>query len=342
MKALPWVLALSTASTLATAQPTVDTQVYGSLRLGFDVIDAGTDDDGGNGRDFLSRVGAKAELPLQPDLTAVAQVEYGTRAENGVDFKQNDGPGLRLANIGLKGRLGEVRVGSQTLVWHRFVRGAHFSDANDTLRQGTIRDDDLLQYYFTHGNVSIGASVQAEGQDGDTIDQYQLGGEYKQPMWKLQLALAKDERGDNTGKLWGARLWLMPASGVAFAAYQHRADADFDHYAGSTTGNVRLRDAAIEGDVKGVPSCLGEQRRSQGLYASYHFGNHQLHGRYAEDKCEDSGDVRSHKVEYVAHLHPQARVWLAYEQLDNDEGREPLSSSGDAMSAGQLGLRFDF
>ncbi|ASP39247.1 hypothetical protein CHH28_11420 [Bacterioplanes sanyensis] len=344
MKHLASCLMLSCAasSSLASATLPVQAEAYGSVRLGFDVIDAGTQDDGGNGRDFLSRVGVKATLPLQPGLTASGLLEYGTRAENGVDFKQNDAPGLRQAYIGLKGNWGEVRIGSQTMVWHSFVRGAYFSDANDTLRQGTIRDDDLLQYFYRRQSFRFGAALQAEGQDGDSIDQYQLAAEYSQPQWKAQLAWAKDQRGEYTGKLWGARVWLMPSDNWTLSAYRHQADRDYDFYTGSTTGNVRLRDASIEGSVNGVPGCSNEERSSTGVYLSYRSGIHQWHGRYALDECDVAGEVNSKKAEYVAHLHPQARLWLAYEVLDNDATRRPATSSGDSMSEIQLGLRLDF
>ena len=45
-----------TSSALAADTSDVTTKVYGSLRLGADYVDAGTDDDAVNGRDYLSRV----------------------------------------------------------------------------------------------------------------------------------------------------------------------------------------------------------------------------------------------------------------------------------------------
>ena len=54
-KLLPLALAAATFSSIATtshAQDQVDVDFYGSARLGFDIVDAGTNDDGANGRDL--------------------------------------------------------------------------------------------------------------------------------------------------------------------------------------------------------------------------------------------------------------------------------------------------
>ena len=323
----------------ATENPTLD--AYASLRLGIDYIDAGTDDDGANGRDFLSRVGIKGSMPLDNGLTGVLQLEYGARDDNLVDFNQNGQPTLRLASVGIKGSFGEVHFGSQTLIWHRFVRGSYFSDANDTIRQGAIRDDDLLQYYYRAGSWLIGAGLQFEGQDGDSMDQFQLGSQYERGDVKLQLAYSKDNRGDLNGDLWGAKAWWNVTNAITLSAYTHIASEDFDLYAGSSTGNVRLRDSSIEGNVNGIPDCRNEERQSSGIYFSLRNASHQIHTRYAVDSCDISGDVESIKVEYVHHLSKKFRAWLSFEDLSNDEARLPASSSGEEMSELQIGLRFD-
>ncbi|MDX2367460.1 MAG: hypothetical protein QNK36_03500, partial [Colwellia sp.] len=62
---------LMAASNAAVADD-VKTSFYGSLRMGMDYVDAGTADDAANGRDFLSRVGAKASVSLADGLTGLA------------------------------------------------------------------------------------------------------------------------------------------------------------------------------------------------------------------------------------------------------------------------------
>ncbi|MDO6806325.1 porin, partial [Wenyingzhuangia sp. 1_MG-2023] len=76
--------------------------------------------------DELSRIGIKSSKKLDHGLTAVAQLEYE------VDhYHQKEGLSLRLGYVGIKGKFGELYHGSQTTVWHKFVRGAYFSNGSD-------------------------------------------------------------------------------------------------------------------------------------------------------------------------------------------------------------------
>lgn len=324
------------------AEPTIqDIDFYGSVRVGVDSIDAGTSDDGANGRDFLSRVGVKASMLIDEGMTVVGQIEYGLREENSVDLTQNKGPTLRLASIGLKGSLGEIYYGSQTLLWNTFVRTAYFSDGIDTVRQGGVRDDDLLQYFYKQKNWTFAAGTQFKGQDGDSIDQWQLGGEYKSGPVKLQAAWSKDNSGDNKGNLYGLRAWWTVTDAITLSAFVHKATNDYDLY-GSSTGTVRLRNASVEGNKNAINSCNTEDRTNSGIYARYTFGKNQIHGRYALDSCDVSGDVDSIKIEYIRLFNKAFRAWVAYEDLTNDEGRKPTTSSGQDMSQLQAGVRYDF
>jgi predicted porin len=325
----------------ASVSAPVESKAYVSLRAGFNYVDSNGSDDAMNGRDFLSRAGIKAKQILSPNLTALALVEYGERGDNKVDFKQNEGPGLRRLYLGLSHGHHKILAGSQTLIWHSFVRSAYFSDGNDSLRQGAIRDDDLLQYYFANGPLRLAAGLHLEGQEGNSLDQLQLAVEYQISNMKAQLAWSKDQRGDNTGNLFGGRLWWQSGSFTA-SAYYHLAESDFDLYTGSSTGNVRLTETPSEGSINGVTSCVDEQRSSAGLYMSYRINQHQWHARLAADQCEISDDVNSLKVEYVRHLSKQFRLWAAIEGLDSDSSRSPSSSDGSNMSELQLGVRMDF
>ncbi|WP_269617654.1 porin [Zhongshania sp. BJYM1] len=335
------VVSILAAAGQAFAQSEPDLDLYASFRIGIDSVDAGTSDDGANGRDYLSRIGVKGSMDLGDGLTGLAQLEYGLRSDNLVDVEQNEGPTMRLMMVGLKGDWGTVYYGSQTLVWHKFVRGSYFSDGYDSVRQGTIRDDDLLQYYYQAGDFTLGLGVQMEGQDGDSFDQFQIGGEYKAGPVTLQAAYLKDNRGDNTGGLLGLRAWWKVTDSFTLSAYSHRADEDFDLY-GTSTGNVRLREAEIEGNKNGINSCITEESSSNGIYGQYVFGKNKIHARYAIDTCDISGDVDSVKLEYVRSLGKNYSVWLSYEDLKNDIGRKPTTSSGDDMSELQLGVRADF
>lgn len=338
-KSLTLLATALTAASVAAADSAPKVKAYGSLRMGIDLVDAGTSDDGANGRDFLSRIGLKASTQIDDNLKAVGVVEYGTRDDNLVDFNQNGDPTLRLHYVGLEGNFGKIYYGSQTLLWHKFVRGAYFSDGNDSLRMMTIRDDDLLQYYYKNGGLTVGAAAQFERQDGDSVDQYQVGAEYKAGDLKLQAAYAKDNQGDNTGGTLGIRAWYTLGN-LTLSAFHHASDEDFDIYGGNVTGNVRLRNASVNGNLNGVTSCAGEDRTTNGIYGRYKSGKNQFHARYATNECDLKGDVDSVKVEYIRFYNKKFRLWASYETLDSDATRLP--STGEDMSEFQLGARLDF
>ena len=330
------VVAASLATLMAAsaqAANDVNSKVYGSLRIGVDSIDAKTKDDGANGRDFLSRVGVKADQKINDSLTVTGQLEYGI----GADFGQKSSPELRLANVGLKGDFGSVTFGSQTTLWHKFVRGAYFSDGNDSLRQGTIRDDDLIQYYYKNGGLTLGAGTQVEGRDGDDFDQYMLGGEYKMGALKLQAAYSKDNRGDNKGDLIGARAWYKITDAVTVSALTHQASKDYDLYGGNSAGNVKTA------SLKNPVGACAEDRTTNAAYAQYKFGSNMVHTRYAVNSCDNSGDATSVKVEYVRYVTKKFRTWVSYEDISLDDKRKAANGAAeDSISAIQLGTRFDF
>ena len=318
----------------------VDSSFYGSLRLGADYVDSGTSDDAANGRDYLSRVGVKATVQLTEDLTGIGKVEYGLRGDDGVNFNQNDKPGMRQIYVGLKGKFGTLTYGSQTIIWHQYVRSAYFSDGLDSLRQGAIRDDDMLQWQKSYNNWKFGAAIQTEKQDGDSIDQYQVAAQYHNQGFKLQAALAADQQGENTGNLYGVRAWYDISEKLTVSAFYHLAEEDFDLYSGNSSGNVRLVSAKDSGKVGGVTACADEERSTVGLYGKWRQDNNQVHARYAVNSCDIQGDVSSIKVEYIRYLSTKFRLWASFEQLNNDTNRLP--STGEDMSEVQLGARFDF
>lgn len=322
----------------------VKTDFYGSVRMGVAIVDAGEASDvtdGANGRDYLSRAGVKISSTVKDNIKAIAGVEYGLRSNSKTnDHTQNGSVTLRQIWVGLKGDFGTVKFGSQTNVWHSFVRGAYFSSAGDSLRQGSIRDDDLLNYYYKSGAFKFGASLQMENQDGDSIDQYQVGAQYKAGPVTMQAAYAQDNRGENTGSLVGARIWLKASDQVTLSAYRHQADEDYDFYTGSSTGNNYLVNDGTK--ISGLQTCKTEERSSTGLYGRYRVGANQFHTRYAIDSCDVKGDVSSIKVEYVHYLTKKYRLWASYEAFDNDESRAPKTDTGDNFTEYQLGVRFDF
>tara|TARA_R110002050_G_scaffold171403_2_gene303421 strand:- start:617 stop:1618 length:1002 start_codon:yes stop_codon:yes gene_type:complete len=296
-------ISLSLLATAAiAAEPKVD--VYGSVRLALDKEDSAMSSD-----DKLTRFGIKASSDIGHGLTAVGGIEYG------VDFEQKSAPTLRLGYVGVKGALGELYHGSQTTVWHKFVRGAYFSNGSDSLRMYTIRDDGLTQYYYKGNGFTLGLGVQTEDKDGNNIDTVQAGGEYKIGGFKGQIALVKDKNGDNNGQILGARVWYT-LDEMTLSAFTHRASDSFDY--------------------KSSNLCSGEKTSTNGIYGAYKTGVHKIHARFAVNKCDQSGDKASRKIEYVNALDKQFQVWVALEKLDTSR------TTNDTVAKTELGVRYDF
>ncbi|WP_350333549.1 porin [Coralliovum pocilloporae] len=326
--------------------PKLDVDLYGSARVGFDYIEAGVSQDGLNGRDFLSRIGVKAKYQLNDRFSVFGQFEYGTRSDV-VDFVQNGGLTLRIASVGVGHKdYGTLSFGSQTTVFHSFVRGSYFSDGLDTVRLATIREDDYLQYRFKYGNFKFGIGTQLEGQDGDNFDQVQVGAEYSIGPVKLQAAYAKDLEGPLQGNLYGVRAFWKINDIFTLSAYHHQQDDEFDFPSGAgSTGTLRLRASGGGlGNINFIPTCVGEDRTASGIYGSARVKEHQFHARYAVDSCDTSGDVQSIKGEYVYHYDKNLRFWTSVEHLENDAGRVPTALVGitDNFTSFQGGLRLDF
>lgn len=310
---------------IATPMAIAETDVYGSIRLGLEMID--TDDGNDNnddfaGRNFLSRFGIKASKELGNGLTAIGRIEYGLDPT-----AHRNEPALRLGYAGLSGAFGQVTFGSQTLVWHSMVRGAFFNDGADSLRMGTIRDSDLLNYWYNKkhkkGPVAIGAAVQLEtGEDGESIDNYTLGIAAKLGPVKLKAAaLMENQNADagvndgEDGLLAGIRIEYAQGP-IKVAGFAHQADEDFDTYNGN--------------------NVAGEETTTYGLYAMYKLKQHVIHGRYAVNTSDvTEGDPRSIKAEYVYHMDKKLRFWVSYENFDGDNRMTDYDEI-------QLGLRYDF
>lgn len=335
-----FAIAVMCLSAIGVNATEVDSSFYGSLRLGVDYVDAGTVDDAANGRDYLSRIGVKAQVELGSGLTGLGKIEYGIVGDDGVNFSQKQKLGMRQVYVGLKGDFGELTYGSQTILWHQYVRSAYFSDGLDSLRQGAIRDDDMLQWQKSFAHWKMGVAIQTEKQDGDSIDQYQLALQYQKDGLKLQAALAADQQGDNNGNLYGVRAWYDISDVFTVSVFYQLAEKDFDLYKGNSSGNVGLVSAKESGTVGGVISCVDEDRSTSGVYGKWRSGNNQIHTRYAMNACEIKGDVSSIKVEYIRHFSKVFRLWFSVEQLNSDETRLP--ATGEDMSEVQLGARFDF
>ncbi len=337
-----FLLIISMAVASNTFENNINADLYGSVRIGLDYVDTGTLDDSVNKRDFLSRIGVKARTRIRNDFSGVLVIEYGLQAVKLDDIEVDNLFFRRLTYVGIKGAWGELNYGTQNLVFHTFLRNSFFSDSNDSIRQGTIRDDDLLQYFYSTNNWSLGLGTQFSEREANYADQFQIAGEYSFIQSKYQLGMIKDNQGENTGKLIGARIWWYPGKEWTMSLYHQVANESFDLYSGSTTGNLQSRHDVVARNIVGVRSCPSEDRSSSGIYVKYNTGKHTFHGRKAKDMCDRLGGVDSVKLEYILQVLTGVRTWFSVELLNNDQSRAPLSSSGDSLSEIQFGIRYDF
>ena len=333
------LLILIIVSTKVIATERIPPEFYASLRFGLDYLDTDSELDSLSGKDYLSRAGVKSVFPMENSLQGVFHLEYGLKSKDNASATQGDDIALRLMYAGVSGHYGEVYYGSQTLVWHSFVRSSYFSDTNDSLRQGTIRDDDLLQYFYQAQDFRLAAAAQFEGREGDNVDQWQLAGEYETHSTKWQVAYLADNQGENTGGLIGARLWWYPSASWTLSSYWHNADKHFDIYAGSTTGSFKKAGEDGVSLVRVVPSCVEEDRYSAGFYGKKQWSRQLMHFRFALDECEESGPVSSMKMEYVFTLFEGYKIWLSGEQIENSRAED--AESEKHVSQIQIGLRLD-
>ncbi|MGH1542094.1 MAG: porin [Arenicella sp.] len=292
---------------------------YGSVRVGLESNDIDGQETDTDGRDFLSRFGLKGSQKITQGLSVIGRIEYGLDA---TDSKNESN--LRLGFVGLKGDLGQLTFGSQTLIWHKFVRGAFFNDGTDTLRLGTIRDSDQLNYLGKSGGFSYGLGLQFKGKTGtgddaqsnsDSVDTAQFGASYKSGNFILKGALLKDSAGENTGTLLGLRP-EMTFGGTKVALVYFNASDDFDVY--------------------GANLCKdGGATTTAGLYAKQKIGSGAIHGRFMTKSCDTAGpEADSIKLEYVHFLSKKARFWVSGESLDKEAGADDTEL--------QVGFRFDF
>ena len=295
---------------------------YGSLRLALQNLDSDeNDDDALDIEDRFSRLGLTGTIDLTETTMLSGWIEYGL-AESG-ELEQGGDTALRLAFLEFDGPLGNLRIGSQDLLWHRYVRGAYMSDALDSLRHGAIRDDDLVQYNYRFDRIRVGAELSFEGEDGEDINQGTAAIEYRDENYRLQAAIMRDNLGENTGTLAGVRGWIYSGQ-WAWSAFYHHSTDDFDLYFVSG-GNVGAETA----------SCGGEERDTAGIYGRYRSGQHQYHARIADFDCASDSAEQSYKFEYIYYLAEQARLWASFEQISSASGvPEP--------SIGEIGFRFDF
>jgi len=324
------------------AQETSNLNGYGSLRVGLEHIHADIEGDGWYWRDYLSRVGVKPEWKVGKELSVVGHLEYGLKGQLLDDLTGSIDVKKRLSYLGIKYRGHSAFYGRQNVVWHQFVRTNYFLGGLDTERQGVLRDDNMLQYFYKSQQSRLGVGVRFDETKTLGVRNVQVGGQTQYENIKLQFAIVSDEFGPAQGTLVGVKLWYYPTSNWTLSAYSHNATSDFDEYAGSSSGVVKIHQAEPNGLLKAIQTCSDEKRSSYGVYTGYKWARQKVHGRVATDRCKSSGEVDSLRVEYIYAFKDNLRAWLSVEHLRyRDQQRSPLTEV-DKVYHSQLGIRYDF
>ncbi|MFC3092959.1 hypothetical protein DRW07_01905 [Alteromonas sediminis] len=327
---------------IAFAQSDISWHAYGSLRLGLEHIDADIKGDGWYWRDYLSRVGIKPEWKIDEDLSFTGHVEYGLKGQLLDELHNTDALKKRLSYLGILYKHHSLFYGRQNVVWHQFVRTNYFLGGLDTERQGVLRDDNLLQYFYHNKNSRMGMGIRFDETQTLGLRNVQLGGQTSYQNLKLQVAIIRDQFGSHQGTLVGAKLWYYLDKNWTLSVYAHNASSNFDEYAGSSSGVVKIHQAEPATLINAIRTCAQERRTSYGVYGGYQWQAHKIHGRAAADKCKTSGEVDSLRVEYIYSIRSDIRLWLSIERLNYlAQMRSPLAEVDDVYHS-QLGVRYDF
>lgn len=283
---------------------------YGSLRIG--LLSEDGEDRSTSIQNASTRFGLKASTQLTDTTTIFGRLEYGTDPTN----HKND-VALRVGEVGLKGPLGTLTIGSQFLAWHKFVRSGQMNDLGDQLRLGTARTSDLVQYRTGLGGKAeliAEARISDDEMEGDDLDHLTAGISLPMGNHRLRIAALKDNNGENTGTLIGARARFNFGQSQVELTY-HSANDDFDLY-----------DSNL---------CSTGGTDTANIFASHSVGSNTFAARYATKSCDLAEDeANALELEYQKKLSKKARIWLA---IANNS-----PEVGDSTTDVQLGLRYDF
>ena len=174
-------IAVAVALAISPFAVQADGGFYGSVRIGVQYVDDGTDDDAElNLRNWASRLGYAGETDLDNGMSAFGKLEFGvdtTSADNG-----NGALGTRHAYIGLKGEFGSVLVGQTYHTWYNTIIGPvdqpWWGSCNGCISY-TGRSSDGITYAGSMGGIGIGATAYLIPTDGannsDELDGFEVG-----------------------------------------------------------------------------------------------------------------------------------------------------------------------
>ena len=159
-----------------------DVSLYGRINnvVKVDSIDlaGGGDADATNVSDIVSRIGVKASAPINDNLTAFGRYEFSVTSDseggNGKDGTDGGDGGIgdtRIAEVGVKGDFGSVKIGNMWSTFYNVV-GTHL---DPTVTLGAVlyssiadlpyRVSNAIQYSGDFGPVSLSAELRIADED---------------------------------------------------------------------------------------------------------------------------------------------------------------------------------
>lgn len=330
----------------------IDVSVSGSLRAKLERKDTDNNisDDAFGLEDAASRFRVKAHHDME-GIRVFGNIEYGSD----VDTK-NSGVKLRQGYFGLSGDFGQISGGTQTFIWHSFVRSGVFEDfgsgrfgpfnsINKTVftpavgttpaSTATSSESAQINYWYNKNNkkgpftLAAGALL-ADGNDDESVDVFNVGAQYKSKAFKLQGAVLSEKASMNQnatnpngtdGNLVGLRGWLY-FDALTLAAWHHSAENGINSAGGFAIGGATNDSTATA------------------LFAQYAVKpNHEFRIQHVMLEADNvTAEPTITTIEYVRKFKDyNARYWLAFESTDWDM----LPGKADTDIA-QVGFRFDF
>ena len=312
-----------------------DVSIYGRFwpRVTYNDADGGSTDI----TDALSRIGIKANTRISDTLTAVLHGEWDVDIEANGDFGD-----ARQAYVGLKSSdLGFVGIGKQWDPYYNVIAGVsdifyHRASPFGYDNEGPFRNNNLVRYTHSVGNLSIDTGIQVNGSapennEGekhrffrnnddassapDDVDAASVGLSYSGGPLYVGVSYLRQNKGNDMEKdFFGVGASLSATESLYLAVtYQYIQDND---EAGSEINPYTL-------DVVGALSFGGGMTALAGVFAY----DDDVDGAKSKQKLGGNFTL-------VKEVHPSTDVFVEWVIVDPEEGETENTIS--------LGFRYDF
>lgn len=319
------LISLAVGAALGTAPvigaQAADVKVYGKVQFELANVDAGESniEVGDNQR---GRFGIKASEKLGNGLTAFSKLEYdagSTRDGQIRDTNFGDSPGVREANVGLKGNFGKFTIGTMKSAY-KYSGGVKYDPFVTTILEargkggmtgGTFGHnaflDNSIAYqtpnlngltgWITYSPDEASADANARSNDGD----YSAALKYSQGPFEVFVAGVENDSGDYDSQKVGGQ----------FKMGNHRF-----------SGQYEMSDSG------------GSDTDTLFLGYVLKMGNNRLVAQYGNTDPDAGSETDYFAIGGIHFMSKKTRVFAGYRNSDPDGGTET-----DALS---IGMRMDF